>query len=642
MQPTLPPELWDAILDLLVDNDDLRRCGLVCRAWLPATRHRLYEAPLSVCDDNDLERFLEYLQSPHNTLRVHLSGLNITYTVRYRKKLQEILAALPGLAGLTELRLNLPYNHCSYTDFPRLQQVTRLGLHAMSFPRFLHFTLLLQKMRSIKHLVLGRIEWTGVAKETGQFCLLHGTCIALESLEFNLAGDAHAPEDEPFLDWLAWDKSAPIVKEVTIHLCEEVAPKRADQVAQFIGHNAAILASLHIKFASHKASPCPCFNPDKRDHHDLDMREYLAMMASHFQHTLPTLLECLPRGNTLTKLILLMPYLYLEERDIPVLPDYTRLKAVLHGPTLASLVIIQFYALCKGHAIDKDGALAPKHHPVQSIVLEQLSWGVVNLVLGKEEDARRAFDGADYAFLVTNFSEHMSMERELAEGKLLIDAAKSVSTMRGIIWSGLLSPGAASNGKYTRMVHFEGKAAVSAYGLSTTETLPVGFAIVPAAFYMQQMAKTSGPIRMIEQNPDNPDELIIRWNVRKTTKLPFIDVERDYGQFVVKQVIEADVFPNGREVNTASEALTPEEIADAVAEVTGKKVTYKQISTEDVEQRLNDAGVPQHFASSLAESLAFADEFGFYAGGSPVDSEGLRLHTFKEFAQDVGLRALLA
>ncbi|KAJ7635108.1 NmrA-like protein [Roridomyces roridus] len=73
------------------------------------------------------------------------------------------------------------------------------------------------------------------------------------------------------------------------------------------------------------------------------------------------------------------------------------------------------------------------------------------------------FEGVDYAFLVTNFFEHLDAARELAEGKLFIDAAKAAGA-RGIVWSGYASPTKISNGKYPNIVHWESKAAVTQYG----------------------------------------------------------------------------------------------------------------------------------------------------------------------------------
>jgi hypothetical protein len=42
-RPRLPPELIDAIINLLCDDGGtLRTCALVCRSWIPASRHHLF------------------------------------------------------------------------------------------------------------------------------------------------------------------------------------------------------------------------------------------------------------------------------------------------------------------------------------------------------------------------------------------------------------------------------------------------------------------------------------------------------------------------------------------------------------------------------------------------------------------------
>ncbi|KAJ6490220.1 NmrA-like family-domain-containing protein [Mycena vitilis] len=60
----------------------------------------------------------------------------------------------------------------------------------------------------------------------------------------------------------------------------------------------------------------------------------------------------------------------------------------------------------------------------------------VNLVVENKDEVYRAFAGAAFAFLVTNFWEHMDVQKEISEGKMLVDAAKAAG-VKGIVWSGL-------------------------------------------------------------------------------------------------------------------------------------------------------------------------------------------------------------
>ncbi|KAK7040440.1 NmrA domain-containing protein [Favolaschia claudopus] len=81
----------------------------------------------------------------------------------------------------------------------------------------------------------------------------------------------------------------------------------------------------------------------------------------------------------------------------------------------------------------------------------------LSITLENAKEVVKAFTGADVVFLVTNFFEHLDADRETAEGKMMIDAAKS-ACVTAIVWSGLPNCAKISNGKYTHA------AVVSEYG----------------------------------------------------------------------------------------------------------------------------------------------------------------------------------
>lgn len=56
---------------------------------------------------------------------------------------------------------------------------------------------------------------------------------------------------------------------------------------------------------------------------------------------------------------------------------------------------------------------------------------------------------------VTNFWEH-GRSKELADGKRLMDAAKSAGTKK-VYWSGLMPVHQLSGGRYTKVEHFDTK-----------------------------------------------------------------------------------------------------------------------------------------------------------------------------------------
>ncbi|KAF8166552.1 NAD(P)-binding protein [Mycena galopus ATCC 62051] len=249
----------------------------------------------------------------------------------------------------------------------------------------------------------------------------------------------------------------------------------------------------------------------------------------------------------------------------------------------------------------------------------------VNLVVENKEAVYRAFAGADYAFLVTNFWEHANMEKEISEGKLLVDAAKAAG-VKGIIWSGLVSVTKLSGGKHPYVLHFDGKAVVAEYGRASG----VPFVDVQAGLYAANFLANPS---MLGKQPDGT--YAIAWAIRPTTVLPIIDIAHDYGLFV-RRVLEQPVFPDGSAVYTTSENITVEDMARQLSEVTGKHVVFKQISVEEWSKTFAALGVPPAIANEIIDGFLFFEEFGYYGGQPTASREGLgkKTRTWAEFAKD--------
>ncbi|KAJ7321976.1 NAD(P)-binding protein [Mycena albidolilacea] len=246
----------------------------------------------------------------------------------------------------------------------------------------------------------------------------------------------------------------------------------------------------------------------------------------------------------------------------------------------------------------------------------------LNLVVENKEEVYKAFAGADYAFLVTSFQEHYSKEREISEGKMLIDATKAAG-VKGVVWSGLSNVAKLSGGKYTNVTNFDGKALVTEYGRASG----VPLVDVQAGLYYAGFLKG-----LLVKQPDGT--YAISWATKPTTVISMIDVENDFGLYV-RWVLEMPVFPDGLEVRTSSENITPEEMARQISEGTGKTVVFKQISVEETAQLLVSLGYPPAGAAEIAEEFLFFDEFGFYGGAETTSTEGLArpTRTFAEFVK---------
>ena len=72
MPPKLPAELSDAIIDHLHnDKASLAACALVCKGWVPASRHHLFRSV--VIDPLHVAAFISLVQSPLSTIPGHIT-----------------------------------------------------------------------------------------------------------------------------------------------------------------------------------------------------------------------------------------------------------------------------------------------------------------------------------------------------------------------------------------------------------------------------------------------------------------------------------------------------------------------------------------------------------------------------------------
>ncbi|KAJ7162696.1 NAD(P)-binding protein [Mycena crocata] len=255
---------------------------------------------------------------------------------------------------------------------------------------------------------------------------------------------------------------------------------------------------------------------------------------------------------------------------------------------------------------------------------------VVELVVENRDAVYKAFNGADVAFLVTNFWDHFSAERETAEGKLLIDAAKAGGVSR-IVWSGLPSISTLSGGKATHVYHYDSKAVVTAYG----RACGVPFVDVQAGLYTTNFFNI--PAWLLKQAEGS---FAISWPVKPSMLWPIIDAARDYGLFV-RAALEAEVFPDGGEVVAHGEMISSEGMAAQIAQTTGKKVVFAQISVEQFAQNHAAAGMPADLVVMMTDLFTFYRENG-WAVKNGTDGLARRPTTWAEFAGTADWSKILA
>jgi len=237
----------------------------------------------------------------------------------------------------------------------------------------------------------------------------------------------------------------------------------------------------------------------------------------------------------------------------------------------------------------------------------------------------RAFAGAYGAFCLTNFWEHFSPERELAQARNQAQAAKQAG-LQHVIWSTLEDTRKwipledtrmpTLMGKY-KVPHFDAKG--EADGIFKELGVPTTWLLT--SFYWDNLIYFgAGPQR-------GPDGVLAVTFPMDDKKLPGIAVE-DIGKCAL------GVFKRGKEfinktVGIAGEHLTGQQIATALTEALGQEVRYNNVSPEVY----RSFGFPA--ADDLGNMFQFKRDFNdYFCGARNLEfsrSLNPELQTFREW-----------
>lgn len=221
-------------------------------------------------------------------------------------------------------------------------------------------------------------------------------------------------------------------------------------------------------------------------------------------------------------------------------------------------------------------ALTRKVHSDKAKALAQQGVEVVAADIDDVESVKKAFDGAYGTFCLTNFWEHFSTEKEIAQAKNMAQAAKQAGVQH-LIWSTLedtrkwipLSDNRMPtlHGKY-KVPHFDGKGEVDpVFGQAGVPTT-----LLLTSFYWDNMIYFGmGP----KKGPDGKLAITMPMGDKK---LPGIAAE-DIGKCAL------GIFKKGREyigktVGIAGEHLTGAQMASALTRALGREVRYIDVPPE--------------------------------------------------------------
>ncbi|KZV97920.1 NAD(P)-binding protein [Exidia glandulosa HHB12029] len=225
-----------------------------------------------------------------------------------------------------------------------------------------------------------------------------------------------------------------------------------------------------------------------------------------------------------------------------------------------------------------------------------------NIVVGNESAVQEAFKGAHVVFGVTKFFEHKDSFREIAEGKLMVDAAKAVGA-KLFIFSGLPAVTKLSGGKFSHVVHFDSKAEVVEYARSQLPTVDV-----EAGYYMTNLASSMlGP----EKQPDGTYRWTTQWD--PAAKFPLIDTEADYGLFVRYAIESPEYSTGGGTIFSYAEHASHAHIASTLEKVRGVSMNIAALDPAAYRASLEQAGLPATAIEILGD-LLYVTEYGYWFG----------------------------
>ncbi|XP_054067069.1 LOW QUALITY PROTEIN: nmrA-like family domain-containing protein 1 [Rissa tridactyla] len=217
--------------------------------------------------------------------------------------------------------------------------------------------------------------------------------------------------------------------------------------------------------------------------------------------------------------------------------------------------------------------------------LKQKGAEVVKADQDDEPSLELALTGAYRAFIVTNFREHCSKEKEIARGKRLADLLKCLS-LHHILYSGLENVKQLMGGRL-EVLHFDGKGVVEEYfqkvGVPTSSIrLPFYFENFLSIFKLQKAAQGDTYVLALPMGDAPTDGMAVE----------------DVGPVVVCLLKSPEQYV-GRVIGLSAGKLTEAEYAAVLSQQTGKTVKASKISPEEYDK----AGSPG--AKEMAAMFCF-------------------------------------
>ncbi|CAG8448043.1 10643_t:CDS:2 [Dentiscutata heterogama] len=218
--------------------------------------------------------------------------------------------------------------------------------------------------------------------------------------------------------------------------------------------------------------------------------------------------------------------------------------------------------------------------------------------LAVKEDVKNALNGADIAFIVTNFWDSSIYPNNTAEeerqGKMIADVAKEV----GLNW----------------LIY-------RTLGIPNSTFIYVGV-----------YASNFGTFFPIITKDDGTSEFVVPL-VKENTTFEIVDAEADTGPVVAKVIEEGPKKWNGKKVPVASERISFGKIAEILTKVTGKQFKLRSTNLEETKMEF-----PFLASEELLYMFRWYNDYGVFGSDKEISDISIAkvLHpnitTFEQYA----------
>ncbi|KAK2691615.1 hypothetical protein QWA68_007785 [Fusarium oxysporum] len=217
---------------------------------------------------------------------------------------------------------------------------------------------------------------------------------------------------------------------------------------------------------------------------------------------------------------------------------------------------------------------------------------------------RRAFEGANIIFAMTDFWQHISATKEEEQGKRIMDIAADLPHLEHIIWASLPDAKTISNGKYPHVYHWQSKAAVADYIRTEKPALWKKTTAVLFPNYFENCVTQPRTYLPIKQD----DGTYLRsFVLPETTPLPNVAIS-DTGK-LVQYILDHPDECLEKTIAFYSEAISEGDKIKSMASAYGIDIRYNELSSEEFQSILKSK-MDDTCALDFTEQLLIFRDFG--------------------------------